>query len=125
MKPLTAEWLQKAENDWIVAQTMYRARKKPVYDAVCFHAQQCAEKALKAMLQEYGRDIPKVHKLLDLLKLCKELDTSLEILLPDLLVLERYSVNVRYPGLSADKEEARAALRAMETVRKLLMTKLG
>ena len=125
MKPLTAEWIQKAENDFVVAQTMYRARKKPVYDAVCFHAQQCAEKYFKAVLQEHERDIPKVHKLLDLLKLCKEVEPSLEILLPDLLELERYSVNIRYPGLSADKEEGRAALRAAQTVRKLLQARLG
>lgn len=55
MKPLTAEWIQKAEDDFIVAQKMLRARKYPVYDAVCFHAQQCAEKYLKAFIQEHGR----------------------------------------------------------------------
>lgn len=125
MRPLTAEWVQKAEDDFIVAQKMYRARNQPVYDAVCFHAQQCAEKYLKAFLQEDERDIPKVHKLLDLLKLCKELDASLEILLPDLLAIERYSVNVRYPGMSADKEEAQMAFKASQTVRTQMRTKLG
>jgi HEPN domain-containing protein len=62
MKPLTAEWAQKAEGDFTVAQKMLRARKNPVYDAVCFHAQQCAEKYLKAFLQEHERNIPKTHK---------------------------------------------------------------
>jgi HEPN domain-containing protein len=46
MKLLTAEWVQKAEGDFTVAQKMLRACKNPVYDAVCFHAQQCAEKYL-------------------------------------------------------------------------------
>src|SRR6266516_2792259 len=101
MKPLTAEWVQKAEDDFIVVQKMFHARKQPVYDAVCFHAQQCAEKYLKAYLQEHHQNIPKIHKLLDLLKLCKEVDISLEILLPDLKELERFSVNFRYPGMSA------------------------
>jgi HEPN domain-containing protein len=64
---------------------------------VCFHAQQCAEKYLKAFLQEQERNVPKTHQLLDLLKLCKEVDPSLEILLPDLREIERFSVNVRYP----------------------------
>jgi len=124
MKPLTAEWVQKAEDDFIVAQKMFRARKQPVYDAVCFHAQQCAEKYLKAYLQERNQDIPKVHKLLDLLKLCKEVDPSLEILLPDLKELERFSVNIRYPGASADKDEARTALKALQAVREFLRQQL-
>jgi hypothetical protein len=33
MKPITNEWIDKAEDDWIVAQQSYRARKRPVYDA--------------------------------------------------------------------------------------------
>jgi len=124
MKPLTAEWVQKAEDDFIVAQKMLRARKHPVYDAVCFHAQQCAEKYLKAYLQEHNQDIPKIHKLLDLLKLCKEVDASLEILLPDLKELERFSVNVRYPGTSADREEARMAFKTVQAIREFLRQQL-
>ena len=30
MKPLTDEWVEKAEGDYIVAQKMFRARKQPV-----------------------------------------------------------------------------------------------
>jgi len=37
-------------------------------DSACFHAQQCAEKYLKARLQEAGLAFPKTHDLLDLLK---------------------------------------------------------
>jgi HEPN domain-containing protein len=124
MKPLTAEWVQKAEGDFTVAQKMLRARKNPVYDAVCFHAQQCAEKYLKAFLQEHEMGIPKTHKLLDLLKLCKEINPSLEILLSDLQSIERFSVNIRYPGVSADKEEAKIAFKAAQVVRSLINSHL-
>ena len=51
MKPTTLEWIHKAEEDWHVAQMSYRARKHPSYDAAVFHAQQCAEKYLKARLE--------------------------------------------------------------------------
>ena len=54
MKPLTKEWVDKAEGDFITARRELRARKAPNYDAACFHAQQCAEKYLKARLQEEG-----------------------------------------------------------------------
>jgi HEPN domain-containing protein len=124
MNRLTAEWVQKAEDDFIVAQKMLRARKQPVYDAVCFHSQQCAEKYLKAFLQENSFDIPKTHKLPDLLKLCKEVDSSLEILVSDLLEVERYSVNVRYPGVSAEKEEAKGAYHAADIIRTFMRQKL-
>ena len=56
MKPLTAEWVEKADADFATASREMRVRKAPNFDAVCFHAQQCAEKYLKAILQEV--DLP-------------------------------------------------------------------
>jgi HEPN domain-containing protein len=125
MNRLTAEWVQKAEDDFIVAQKMLRARKQPVYDAVCFHSQQCSEKYLKAFLQENNRDIPKTHKLLDLVKLCMHIDDGMEILVSDLLEIERYSINVRYPGVSADKEEAKSAYNKATIIRDFFRQRLG
>ena len=69
MNPLTLEWIQKAEGDFITAGRELRARKFPNYDAVCFHSQQVAEKYLKAYLQESSVSIPKTHIILDLLSL--------------------------------------------------------
>jgi len=51
MNPLTLEWVEKAEGDFITARRELHARAKPNYDAACFHAQQMAEKYLKTMLQ--------------------------------------------------------------------------
>lgn len=47
MKPITAEWVRKAEGDWEAALKMYRARKIPVYDVACYHCHQCAESISK------------------------------------------------------------------------------
>jgi len=55
MNELTVEWLRKAEGDCAPAGRETRARRHPNYDAACFHAQQAAEKYLKALLQEHGR----------------------------------------------------------------------
>lgn len=52
MNPLTRERVEKAEGDLATVGREIRARKAPNYDAVCFHAQQCTEKYLKALLQE-------------------------------------------------------------------------
>jgi len=61
MKPLTIEWVGKAEGDFATAGREMRARKAPNYDAACFHAQQLAEKYLKAFLQENDQSIPKTQ----------------------------------------------------------------
>jgi HEPN domain-containing protein len=84
MNPLTLEWIDKAEGDMITAQREYRARTRPNYDAVCFHAQQTAEKYLKAFLQESGKDIPYIHNLVELVSLCLEIDGTFSILEPEI-----------------------------------------
>jgi HEPN domain-containing protein len=125
MKTATAEWVAKVEGDFLTAGRELRARKAPNYDAVCFHAQQCAEKYLKAVLQENGRNIPKIHNLIELMLLCEEIDSSFEMLRADLVMMERYSVRVRYPGNFAEKEDAQSAYAAVETSRKFIRQKLG
>ena len=40
MKPITREWVGKAEGDFGTVERESRARKDPNYDAICFHAQQ-------------------------------------------------------------------------------------
>ena len=124
MKPATAEWVSKAEGDFATAGRELRARKNPNYDAVCFHAQQCAEKYLKAVLQENERHIPKIHNLIELMLLCEELDGSFEMLRSDLVVIERYSVRVRYPGEFAEKGDAQSAYAAAKTTRTFIRQKL-
>ncbi len=52
------------------------------------------------------------------------IDEGMEILVSDLLEIERYSVNVRYPGISADKEEAKSAYHGATIVRTFLLQKL-
>ena len=46
-----------------------RVRQNPNYDTIAFHAQQCAEKYLKARLCEANVEFPKSHILSALLDL--------------------------------------------------------
>jgi len=52
MKPETREWINKAEGDLGTARREMKVTLEPNFDAACFHAQQCAEKYLKARLIE-------------------------------------------------------------------------
>jgi len=106
MLPITLEWIEKAEGDWASLQREARARKNPNHDAACFHAQQCAEKYLKARLQEANVAFQKTHNLLDLLALVRAVEPGWNALQSDLAVLNNYSVDFRYPGKSATKAQA-------------------
>ncbi|MGA7195286.1 MAG: HEPN domain-containing protein [Anaerolineales bacterium] len=125
MKPAVAEWVSKAEGDFLTAGRELRARNSPNYDAVCFHAQQCAEKYLKAVLQENNKPIPKIHNLIELMLLCEKMDGSFEMLRADLVTMERFSVGVRYPGEMAEKEDAQSAYAAAGIVRTFVKQKLS
>lgn len=111
MKPLTREWVEKAEGDFATAGRESRARKRPNYDAVCFHAQQCAEKYIKAILQEQDIPFGKTHNLIALLELLIPAKPSWELLRPSLESLTVFGVHVRYPGETADKATAKDALK--------------
>ena len=70
MKPLAEEWLSKADEDFRVAERELNA-EPPVFSAVCFHAQQAVEKAMKALLVDFGAAFPRTHDLKFLLDLIK------------------------------------------------------
>jgi HEPN domain-containing protein len=50
-------WVKHAEEDYAAVQSSLR-RKQPLTSIACFHAQQCAEKYLKAMRVRYPGDDP-------------------------------------------------------------------
>jgi HEPN domain-containing protein len=111
MSNLVAEWVAKAEGDYATALREYRARKRPNYDAAGFHAQQCVEKYMKALLQKHGQAFEKVHDLLALLELSVEFALELELHRRELAYLTRFAVAFRYPGESATKEQAQGRWR--------------
>ncbi len=124
MKKLTREWVTKAEADHDVA-VQVRQSQKPHHDHVCFLCQQCSEKYLKALLEERGMSIPKTHDLGLLLTLLKPHYPTLGALSRGLNFLSDFAVDVRYPGASAKKRQAVAALRWMEKVRTVVRDLLG
>lgn len=120
MKPLVKEWVVKAEGDFVTARRELRARKSPNYDAACFHAQQCAEKYLKALLQENTIEFGRTHNLTALLDRVVTVYPLLEVLRPSLTALNIFAVDFRYPGESADQELAVKATNLCREVRKVI-----
>jgi HEPN domain-containing protein len=118
MKQTAAEWIVKAEADFATMQRESRVRRKPNYDAVCFHAQQCAEKYIKARLCEAGISFGKVHDLVALLEQALTVERSMEKFREDLAYLSDFAVIYRYPGESADKNIAKDAKKRCTRFRK-------
>ena len=125
MRVITLEWINKAEGDWASAQREMRARNLPNFDAACFHAQQCAEKYLKARLTEASISFGKTHNLAALLNLVLPVESGWIVLQPHLNALNAYAVTYRYPGNLANKAEAKNAVKACRRVRRLIRESLG
>jgi HEPN domain-containing protein len=124
MKPLTLEWIDKAEGDYRALSAL-GSQLDPVWDIICYHAQQTAEKYLKAWLHEQGVEFPRTHDLEVLTKLCLTSLQEIAVLLDDLRMLSIFGTEIRYPGIIASKEDADACLRAGGAARKMIRTKLG
>ena len=116
MRKPTAEWVRKAEADFVAAEHLAKA-KPPVHDPLCFHCQQAAEKYLKALLEEYRIPIPGTHDLDVLLNLILPQQPKTASLRRILNLLTQYAVEYRYPGLHASSRQARSALRHAARVR--------
>ena len=125
MKPMTAEWVAKAEADFDTAQRESRVRKNPNYDGICFHYQQCAEKYLKARLCEAEIPFGKTHDLVALLEQVLKVEPNWEIFREDLAYLSDFAVAFRYPGESSDKKSAGEARRLCSFFRKTARSSLG
>jgi HEPN domain-containing protein len=124
-----AAWAQKAEHDILDADNNIAAEQTP-WDMVCFHAQQAAEKYLKALLVARGELPPRIHDLDALLERCLAHDPTLSDLRADCTDLASYAVEVRYPDdlfemTESDGRRAIAAARRVQAkIRPLLQPKV-
>jgi HEPN domain-containing protein len=110
-------WVLRAEEDYVLCRSALQ-RKVPLLYGATFHAQQCAEKYLKAVLVAHGHAFPRTHDLVALHDLCIEADLRVAIDAEQLERLNAYAVQVRYPGEDPTQEEAREAVEIAQAVRR-------
>jgi HEPN domain-containing protein len=125
MKASTREWVMKAEEDFAVTTALARPRKKPLWAPVCFHAQQCVEKYLKARLNEASVQFYKTHDLGQLLNQALAMEPLWAAFRPALKRLSDAAVTPRYPGGVFTKAEARRALKTCKAFRRDARLSLG
>jgi HEPN domain-containing protein len=118
-------WIERAENDLSNARHTLTMEANCPFDTICFHAQQTAEKYIKAFLVFHAVDFPKTHDLALLSKLALSVGLQ-ELTITDVQPLNRYIVEARYPGdwEPIDRAEAEkavaSAVKARSAVRKSL-----
>jgi len=109
------DWLRYARADLALARVPLP--QSGLYELLCFHAQQAAEKSVKAVLLHYGIEPPRTHnleRLIDLLPTC----ISRTTVLFQSARLTVYGTAARYPSdaEAVSIEEYQEALRLAEAV---------
>jgi len=93
MKENAERWLSFAREDLAAAKSVAR---DSLFNQVCFHCQQCVEKALKALIAEKGDVPPKTHSVVDLLSFLSESDLPPRLCL-EMRDFDAYYIPTRYP----------------------------
>ncbi len=119
------EWIAKADNDLKNATHTLKLGADCPTDTVCFHAQQCVEKYVKAFLVALEVAFPKTHDIETLVGLMPKRAT-VSLTVEQQRRLTDYATVMRYPGpykpvtLSEAKEAVRLARRVRrETLKSL------
>lgn len=125
MKAATREWIDIAEGDWNTAGRESRVTVDPNHRAVSFHAQQCGEKYLKAVIQDANADPERTHDLMVLLNKVLLYESNWDDLRESCLELTYFAVDHRYPGTTTSPDEANAALEYARIIRRKVREHFG
>ncbi len=121
---VTKEWIKKAEADIRTASRESKISDEPNYDIVCYLAQQCAEKYLKAYLVSKEIDPRRTHNLVLLLEDCLKFDIAFEEI-REACSLVSGADQYRYPLDNATEEEAKIAMEHSIAIREFVKIKIG
>ncbi len=118
-------WLKKAAQDLRLARLALSA-EPPALSGAVFHAQQTAEKALKAFLFWHDRPFRRTHDVAEIGTQCAEIDASLDSLWKRADRLSTYAWAFRYPGEPEEPstEEADEALALAREVYEAILARL-
>jgi HEPN domain-containing protein len=90
-------WLKKAEEDFGLARHLLDEGSEYLH-AIAFHAQQAAEKYLKALLVFHQQEFPKTHDIAELLDILAKVDKHTAAKLASVDELNPFAIEARYPG---------------------------
>ncbi|OGR56550.1 MAG: hypothetical protein A3I11_06325 [Elusimicrobia bacterium RIFCSPLOWO2_02_FULL_39_32] len=124
---LVQKWIQKAENDIHNSEYTLSLKNNCPYDTICFHAQQCAEKYIKALLIHHQINFPKSHDIGELLQLVPS-EHKIHLTPEEQFKLSHYAIAGRYPIDNMEdlsKSDAEEAIRISKKVREYIRNYLN
>jgi HEPN domain-containing protein len=109
------EWLSHAESDLKLA-SLASKDSQIIRGQVCFHAQQAAEKSIKAVLLFKGVEFPLTHDIEELLEIAEDHEIPVPENVLDADQLTPYAVETRYPGYLVEitEDDVKSALQIAE-----------
>lgn len=112
------QWVVYADEDLVLARHGLTLGEQSPLRLIAYHAQQCAEKYLKAYLVWKGIDFPYTHNIARLLELVGTQGPWIQELM-DAVKLTPFAITARYPGEDSkvEREEAERAIVLAESVR--------
>lgn len=112
-----SDWLIHSRSDLRLAKISLKDTQILPEDCT-FHAQQCAEKALKALLIAKSIEYPRTHSLEVLVGLLNERGMQIPETIDQAYILTQYAVQTRYPGEwePITRHEARKAMELAEYI---------
>jgi HEPN domain-containing protein len=110
------DWLARAKGDLAIARAPLP--EGAFYEDLCFHAQQAAEKALKAVYRHHGWIFEYTHDLEELVLGLKRQGLRVPPEVEEAVMLTSFAWEARYPGLAeaVTAQEYAEALRHGESV---------
>ena len=120
---LVKQFLMRADDDLRVSELILKD-SDPVFWGAAFHAQQCAEKALKSLLTFHDIRAGKTHDIDDLLKLSFPVLPRLKEFKDRASSFTVYAVDSRYPVQYSDVTN-KEAIEANEIARSIFETVLN
>jgi len=119
------EWLALAVADLAAAKLLVVHSQHSVVRLGCFHIQQAAEKALKAVLVANGVNPPRTHDIGRLLRLCSR-DADLDLLYEPLDSTTYFAVEIRYGDFDLPPtREIEHLLHAVDRLLEWVSTRIG
>lgn len=109
-------WIQRAQSDLHIASLEV---KEICLEDLCYHAQQCAEKSIKAVLLKKAGSFPYIHDLAELVNCVNKLGITVPDSVIDAVELTPYAVEGRYPGFDDFVEEPER-IEAVKKAKKVL-----
>ena len=110
------EWLRKASENLKAAKVLL---ERGLYASSCFHSQQAAEMALKALIILKSGVQPFTHSLIELLKQASRF-VEMNLAKSDLAWLQDHYLQARYPNTRLSEYTSEEAERALNIARRVL-----